>query len=95
MPIVEATSGNTGISLAAIGALLNHEVHIFMPDWASQERINIMKLYGANVHLVSKKWRGFHPLTLRCAAFGYNELRPRQSADVSAHCPLSNKNMHV
>ena len=40
----------------------------------------------------SKKWRGFHPLTLRCAAFGYNELRPRQSADVIAHCPLSIKN---
>ena len=42
-PIIEATSGNTGISLAAIGALLNHEVHIFMPDWASLERIELMK----------------------------------------------------
>ena len=41
--------------------------------------------------LFLKKWRGFHPLTLRCAAFGYNELRPRQSADVIAHCPLSIK----
>lgn len=58
-PIVEATSGNTGISLAAIGALFNHEVHIFMPDWASQERIKLMQLYGANVHLVSKEEGGF------------------------------------
>ena len=45
MPIVEATSGNTGISFASIGAYYNHPVHIFMPDWASKERINIMKLY--------------------------------------------------
>ena len=30
MPIVEATSGNTGISFAAIGAYFGHEVHIFM-----------------------------------------------------------------
>ena len=50
MPIVEATSGNTGISFAALGAYYGHPVHIFMPDWASQERINIMKLYGANVY---------------------------------------------
>ena len=40
--IVEATSGNTGISLAAIGALTHHPVHIFMPDWVSLERIKIM-----------------------------------------------------
>ncbi len=57
--IVEATSGNTGISLAAIGAYFGHPVHIFMPDWASKERILIMKLYGANVYLVSKEEGGF------------------------------------
>ena len=43
MPIIEATSGNTGISFAALGAYYKHPVHIFMPDWVSQERINIMK----------------------------------------------------
>ena len=59
MPIIEATSGNTGISFAALGAYYNHPVHIFMPDWASQERINIMKLYGAEVHLVSRDEGGF------------------------------------
>ena len=42
MPIVEATSGNTGISLAAIGAYFKHQVHIFIPDWVSKERIAIM-----------------------------------------------------
>ena len=59
MPIIEATSGNTGIAFAAIGALYNHPVHIFMPEWASEERIKIMKLYGATVHLVSKNDGGF------------------------------------
>lgn len=59
MPIIEATSGNTGISLAAIGKLYNHKVHIFMPDWVSKERIQIMKNYGAEIYLISKKQGGF------------------------------------
>lgn len=59
MPLIEATSGNTGISLSAIGAYLKHQVYIFMPDWVSKERVDIMKLYGANVILVSKKDGGF------------------------------------
>ena len=59
MPIVEATSGNNGISFASLGAYYNHPVHIFMPDWASKERINIMKLYGAKIYLVSKEEGGF------------------------------------
>lgn len=59
MPIIEATSGNTGISFAALGAYFGHPVHIFMPDWASRERIEIMKLYGAHVYLVSKEEGGF------------------------------------
>ena len=62
MPIIEATSGNTGISLSALGAYYNHPVYIFMPDWASEERIKLMKLYGAKVKLISKEEGGF----LRC-----------------------------
>jgi len=53
-PIIEATSGNTGIAFAALGALYNHPVHIFLPDWVSVERRKILELYGANIHLVSK-----------------------------------------
>lgn len=59
MPIIEATSGNTGISFAALGAYYKHPVHIFMPDSASIERIELMKLYGANVYLVPKDKGGF------------------------------------
>lgn len=59
MPIIEATSGNTGISLSALGAYFKHPVYIFMPDWVSQERIKIMQMYGANVTLISKEEGGF------------------------------------
>ena len=57
--IVEVTSGNTGISFSAIGALFGHPVHIFMPDWVSIERRKLIEMYGAHVHLVSKKDGGF------------------------------------
>ena len=59
MPIIEATSGNTGIAFAALGAYYGHPVHIFMPDSASRERIKLMKMYGANVYLVSREDGGF------------------------------------
>lgn len=59
MPIVEATSGNTGISLAALGAYYKHPVYIFMPDWASVERVKLMKAFGAEVILISKAEGGF------------------------------------
>ena len=59
MPIIEATSGNTGISLSALGARYKHPVYIFMPDWASAERVKLMQGYGANVILISKEEGGF------------------------------------
>ena len=58
-PIIEATSGNTGIAFSALGAYYKHPVHIFMPDWVSIERVKLMKMYGAQVHLVSKEEGGF------------------------------------
>ena len=59
MPIVEATSGNTGISFAALGTFYGHPVYIFMPDWVSAERVNIVKMYGAKVILISRDDGGF------------------------------------
>ncbi len=59
MPIVEATSGNTGISLSALGKYYNHQVYIFMPDWVSKERIQIMKNYGAKITTFSHSQGGF------------------------------------
>ena len=59
MEIVEATSGNTGIALAAMGAFFGNPVHIYMPDWVSKERLNLMKMYNAKVTLISKEEGGF------------------------------------
>lgn len=58
-PIAEATSGNTGISFSAVGRALGHPVTIFMPDWMSQERKDLIRSLGADVRLVSAAEGGF------------------------------------
>jgi len=58
-PIAEATSGNTGISFAALGRAMGHPVTIFMPDWMSQERKDLIRSFGATIRLVSKEEGGF------------------------------------
>ena len=57
--IAEATSGNTGISFAAIGRALGHPVKIFMPDWMSRERKDLIASYGAEIVPVSHDQGGF------------------------------------
>ena len=57
--IAEATSGNTGISFSAVGRALGHPVRIFMPDWMSQERKDLIRSFGAEVQLVSREDGGF------------------------------------
>ena len=57
--IAEATSGNTGIAFAAIGRALGHHVVIFMPDWMSHERKDLIRSYGAEIVSVSREQGGF------------------------------------
>jgi len=57
--IVEATSGNTGISFAALGRALGHPVTIFMPSWMSRERTDLIHSLGAHIVSVSKADGGF------------------------------------
>lgn len=52
--IVEATSGNTGISFSAIGRALGHPVTIFMPDWMSRERVELIQSMGATIRPVTR-----------------------------------------
>ncbi len=47
--ILDATSGNTGISYAMIGAALGYQVQICLPSTASPERRRLLELYGAEV----------------------------------------------
>jgi cysteine synthase A len=57
--IAEASSGNSGISFAAIGRALGHPVTIFMPDWMSHERRDLIASFGARVMPVSHDQGGF------------------------------------
>ena len=50
--IVEPTSGNQGIGLALIGAVMGYETRIIMPDSVSEERRLLVKHYGAKVILI-------------------------------------------
>jgi cysteine synthase A len=90
-PIVEATSGNTGISLAAIGRALGHPVEIFIPDWMSAERIALLRSLGAGVHLVSRAEGGFLGSIAQAEAFAAavpGAFLPRQFSNgenVAAH----------
>ena len=47
--LVEATSGNTGIALSAIGSHLGYQVKIIMPSNMSEERKQMMRFFGAEI----------------------------------------------
>ena len=89
--IAEATSGNTGISFAALGSALGHPVSIFMPDWMSQERRDLIRSYGANIVCVSKEQGGFLGSIRMAEEFAESHphvFLPRQfsnDANVEAH----------
>ena len=84
--IVEATSGNTGISFAAIGRALGHEVVIFIPDWMSQERVALIKSLGAKIIPVSREQGGFLGsirMTQELAEREQNVFLPAQFANLA------------
>lgn len=73
--IAEATSGNTGISFAAMGRALGHPVRIYMPDWMSAERTSLIRSIGAEVIPVSKEQGGFRGSIAMADAFGAEHER--------------------
>jgi len=82
--IAEATSGNTGIAFAAIGRALGHPVTIFMPDWMSRERMELLRAFGAEVVPVSREQGGF------LGAIGMAEQLAGRRADVFLPRQFSN-----
>lgn len=52
-PLIEATSGNTGIALAMICAIYGLSIELVMPENSTIERVKTMKAYGAKVTLTS------------------------------------------
>jgi cysteine synthase A len=89
--LAEATSGNTGISFSAIGRALGHPVVIFMPDWMSRERVDLIRSLGATVKPVSREEGGFLGsirLSEEFARLEHNVFLPSQfsnEANVEAH----------
>ncbi len=89
-PIAEATSGNTGIAFCALGRALGHPVTIFMPDWMSQERKDLIRSFGAEIRLVSREDGGFLGSIERSVGWAgtHGGFLPRQfsnDANVQAH----------
>ena len=89
--IVEATSGNTGISFSAIGRAIGHPVRIYMPDWMSRERVRVIQGLGAEIVPVSADAGGFLGSIAQADAFAEqtpNVFLPHQfesNANVEAH----------
>lgn len=83
--IVEATSGNTGIAFSAIGTALGNKVTIFMPNWMSEERINLIKSFGADIQLVSPEEGGF------LGSIEMTEDLSKKDENVFLPCQFSNK----
>ena len=89
--IVEASSGNTGISFAAIGRALGHPVRIYMPNWMSQERVRLIQSLGADIIPVSAEQGGFLGSIELCEKYArehQNVFLPRQfdnPANIDAH----------
>ena len=89
--IAEATSGNTGISFAAIGRALGNPVRIYMPDWMSRERVLVIQSLGAAVIPVSAELGGFLGSIRMADDFARESgrvFRPQQfdnAANVQAH----------
>lgn len=53
--IIEATSGNTGVSFAMISAIKGYKMIAVMPQGMSSEKMKMMKLFGAEIVLTPKK----------------------------------------
>ncbi len=59
--IIEPTSGNTGAGLAMVGAVRGYRVICTVPDKVSKEKIDLLKAYGAEVHITPTDLLPDHP----------------------------------
>lgn len=88
--IIEPTSGNTGIGLSMVSAAKGYRCIMTMPDNATEERVRILKAFGAEVHLTPSNLRmqGAIDEANRLAAGIPNSFIPMQfdnPANANAH----------
>lgn len=78
--VVEPTSGNTGIGIAMVCAARGYRCIITMPDNATQERVKILRAYGAEVHLTpaAQRMQGAIDLAMQLAATIPGAFIPQQ-----------------
>ena len=99
--IAEATSGNTGIAFAALGRALGHPVTIFMPNWMSRERMDLIHSLGARIVPVTKQQGGFLGsirMSEEMAAEQKSVFLPRQfsnTANVEAHASTTGPELYL
>jgi len=79
--IVEGTAGNTGIGLALLGASRGYRTIIVMPNTMSREKIDALRLTGAEVQLV--------PAALYSDPGHYSHTAQRRAQELDAHDPGS------
>lgn len=89
--IVEASSGNGGIGMAAVGAVKGYKVIVVMPDNASRERQQLIRAYGAEVVLTPHEQRvaGAIARVAELKAANPNVFTPdsmRNPANPDSHC---------
>lgn len=89
--VVEASSGNTAIAIATLGAIMGFGVRIFMSEVASIERRRALIAFGAKIVLTPAKeyTRG-----ARDRAIAYCEANPGKALFLNQHGNPDNPNMH-
>jgi cysteine synthase A len=95
--IVEGTAGNTGIGLAVVGNSLGYPTVIVMPDNQSQDKVDTLRAYGADVRLVPAcpfKDPGHFVHQSERIAVELNEANPGSALWANQFDNVANRNFH-